>query len=217
MNHQSYVIVVGIDFSSMADQALQQGLVLASKQGHSELHTLFVMPAPNLNVPQAFPVYAADETATLASATDHLSRHVQQQVDQFKATHPEATLPTSIISHVSLDTAAHGIAQLAFDLETDLIVIGTHNRKGVARILLGSVAEATVRHAHCPVLVVPPKTEAKEHIQFAPPCPDCVQTRLQTDGREFWCASHRERHGRRHTYHQSDRSGAGTNFPLVSK
>ncbi|MCK5448496.1 MAG: universal stress protein, partial [Gemmatimonadetes bacterium] len=37
----------------------------------------------------------------------------------------------------------------------DLIVIGTHGRTGVPRLLIGSVAERVVRHASCPVLVVP--------------------------------------------------------------
>ena len=42
----------------------------------------------------------------------------------------------------------------ARDHAFDLIVIGTHGRTGVKRILLGSVAEEVTRHAPCPVLVV---------------------------------------------------------------
>lgn len=38
----------------------------------------------------------------------------------------------------------------------DLIVVGTHARRGVPRLMLGSTAEGILRHAHCPVLVVPP-------------------------------------------------------------
>lgn len=37
---------------------------------------------------------------------------------------------------------------------TDLIVIGTHGRRGLSRLLLGSVAETVVRHATCPVLII---------------------------------------------------------------
>jgi nucleotide-binding universal stress UspA family protein len=39
----------------------------------------------------------------------------------------------------------------------DVIVIGSHGRAGVTRVLLGSVAEAVMRHAPCPVLVVRPE------------------------------------------------------------
>ena|SRR5579859_266064 len=40
------------------------------------------------------------------------------------------------------------------ELEVDLIILSTHGRSGVARVLLGSTAEKVVRHAGCPVLVV---------------------------------------------------------------
>jgi K+-sensing histidine kinase KdpD len=126
-------------------------------------------------------------------------------------------LSVRVISHVSIDTAAHGIVQMASDIGADLIVIGTHNRKGVERFLLGSVAESTVRHARCPVLVMPAQDKPDEAVKFDPPCSECVRARQASAGRELWCAQHRERHGRRHTYHQSDRSGADTNFPLVNR
>jgi nucleotide-binding universal stress UspA family protein len=41
----------------------------------------------------------------------------------------------------------------------DLIVIASHGRTGLGRILFGSTAESVVRHAHCPVLVVKPPAE----------------------------------------------------------
>lgn len=53
------------------------------------------------------------------------------------------------------DVAA-AILRYAADLPADLIVMGTHGRSGVARARLGSIAEAVVRHARCPVLTVRP-------------------------------------------------------------
>ncbi|MET0795269.1 MAG: universal stress protein, partial [Polyangiaceae bacterium] len=145
-----------------------------------------------------------------------LKAHVQLQADRFALEHPQLKPTFALTSHVSLDTAAHGIVQLASDLGADLIVIGTHNRKGVERFLLGSVAEATVRHAHCPVLVIPAPPQAPpSEVTIAPPCPECVRARIASGGSDLWCAQHRERHGRRHTYHQSDRSSNDSTFPLV--
>jgi nucleotide-binding universal stress UspA family protein len=46
------------------------------------------------------------------------------------------------------------IAQLARDWNADLLVVGTHGRRGVSRLLLGSVAEGMVRVAPCPLLLV---------------------------------------------------------------
>jgi nucleotide-binding universal stress UspA family protein len=58
--------------------------------------------------------------------------------------------------------AVAGITRYAAEVEADLLVIGTHGRTGVARLLLGSVAEACVAAAPCPVLTVPRTPGATE-------------------------------------------------------
>jgi nucleotide-binding universal stress UspA family protein len=55
--------------------------------------------------------------------------------------------------------AASEIVRVAKERNTDLIVISSHGRTGLGRILFGSTAEAVVRHASCPVLVVKPQQE----------------------------------------------------------
>jgi nucleotide-binding universal stress UspA family protein len=49
---------------------------------------------------------------------------------------------------------AAGILEKAREMPCDLIVMGTHGRTGVGRLLMGSVAEAVLRRAPCPVLTV---------------------------------------------------------------
>jgi universal stress protein A len=59
--------------------------------------------------------------------------------------------------------AAAEIVRVGKEKGADLIVIASHGRTGLGRILFGSTAEAVVRHAHCPVLVVkPPQEEESE-------------------------------------------------------
>jgi nucleotide-binding universal stress UspA family protein len=55
--------------------------------------------------------------------------------------------------------AASEIVRVAKERKVDLIVISSHGRTGLGRILFGSTAEAVVRHAPCPVLVVKPPQE----------------------------------------------------------
>jgi universal stress protein A len=50
--------------------------------------------------------------------------------------------------------AAQAIVQLAEEEQVDLIVMGTHGRTGLSRLLMGSVAEHVMRHAVCPVVTV---------------------------------------------------------------
>ena len=56
--------------------------------------------------------------------------------------------------------AAKTIVALADAEKVDAIVIGTHGRRGLTRLLMGSVAEAVVRQAHCPVLAVKQPAQA---------------------------------------------------------
>lgn len=55
------------------------------------------------------------------------------------------------------------ILQAAEDWGADLLVVGTHGRHGVDRVLLGSVSEALVRHGHLPLLVVPAPAHEETH------------------------------------------------------
>jgi nucleotide-binding universal stress UspA family protein len=55
--------------------------------------------------------------------------------------------------------AASEIVRVARERDADLIVISSHGRTGLGRILFGSTAESVVRHAQCPVLVVKPPQE----------------------------------------------------------
>ena len=61
-----------------------------------------------------------------------------------------------------LGTAADDIVRVADEEKTDLIVIGTHGRTGLMRVLMGSVAELVMRSATCPVLTVKQANKAPE-------------------------------------------------------
>jgi nucleotide-binding universal stress UspA family protein len=216
MTNKPYILLVGVDFSELADRALHEAFAQASQRANSEVHVLSVLPVASEDPGYAVSVYATlDEKPILETAIQRLRSHVEVQLEKFSAARAGVQLAFRVISHAHIDTAAHGIVQLASDLGADLIVIGTHNPKGIERFLLGSVAEATVRDARCPVLVIPPPPKADAGVTFTPPCAECVKTRAATQGQEFWCAQHSQRHGRRHTYHQSDRSSSESNFPLV--
>ena len=122
-----------------------------------------------------------------------------------------------IVAHVAVDVPSLALTQMASDLEADLLVIGTHGLHGVARWILGSVAEGVVRSVTCPVLVVPPAPHELPVPKIEPLCPECVTARRASSGAELWCDQHRERHGRRHTYYQGSRSSTETNLPLVQR
>jgi len=65
---------------------------------------------------------------------------------------PDGPVPVEV--HVRDGLPAEEIVELAEDQGVDLIVVGTHGRRGLERLLMGSVAEQIVRKAPCPVLTV---------------------------------------------------------------
>jgi nucleotide-binding universal stress UspA family protein len=216
--NKPYIIVVGVDYSEIGDEALERAFELASQQPGAEVHVINVATAYG---PMVTVEFGADSrTLSLEEAAKELSRHVEERVKRFSEGRTKAGLSVfgRACTHVRLDSPAEGIAQLASDLDADMVVVGTHGRRGLRRVLLGSVAEGVVRLASSPVLVVRPKQPPLPVPQIEPPCPACVETRSRTGGQELWCEQHRQRHGARHTYHYVSRNvEARENMPLLTR
>jgi nucleotide-binding universal stress UspA family protein len=139
-------ILVPVDFSPHAEQALKYGAALAEKFG-AELYLLHVFQ--NLAVYQtevvsgAPPILPPVEQLT-ASARSELGRLVQSKNLQRLAVHAEVVEGSPV----------EEIVAYAGERSIDLVVLGTHGRGWLAHALLGSVAEKVVRKAPCPVLTV---------------------------------------------------------------
>jgi len=206
-----YVILVGTDYSEASDLALEGALELASSKPNAELHVVNVSLAEDdatSGLPSTSSSLKVDDAATA------LLRYVSRRVAAFQERHG-ATPANQVKGHVRVAEPGREIAQLAADLEADLVVVGTHDRRGIERLLLSSVAQIVSRLAPCPVLIMRPKRIPCPVPAIEPPCPRCLEARFASEGGQIWCEQHRERHGQRHTYHQGDRVGDETNFPLV--
>jgi nucleotide-binding universal stress UspA family protein len=189
-----YRIVVGVDFSEIGDTALEQAFTLASATPLAEPHVIHVASAfgPVLRLELTEEI----RTVSMREAAEYLRQYVERRLQRF--TPPYGGGFERAATHVRVGSAAEQIAQLASDLEADLVVVGTHGRRGIRRLLVGSVAEGVVRLARCPVYVVRPKDHqgALEVPVIEPPCPQCVEARRRSGGQELWCEQHSEHHGR---------------------
>ncbi|MCK6535943.1 MAG: universal stress protein [Polyangiaceae bacterium] len=208
-----YVIVVGIDFSPIGNAALERAFELASAEADGEVHVIYVARGygPLVHMDTG----AELVTASMDEASQKLKGFVEAQLAKFVEKRAAKNLGTfsRAVTHIRLDAPAEEIAQLASDLEASLVVVGTHGRRGVRRLLLGSVAEGVVRLSPCATLVIRPP-EAGPVAQIEPPCPECVRVRQETKGEDLWCPRHHEHHGRRHVYHYIGRmSGARESLP----
>lgn len=191
-------IVVGYDYSPIADLAVEKAFELAALERRAEVHVVSVVVHMGEYVALEPTGVMALPPATLDDAYEALEAKVGELLAAWQG-ETQKTL-SRVAVHVRSEDPAGEIAQLASDLEAQLVVVGTHGRRGLRRLLLGSVAEGVVRRAPCPVLVVRPLGgDAPSAPAIEPPCPACIQRRKETGGQELWCAEHDRSHGRRVT------------------
>jgi nucleotide-binding universal stress UspA family protein len=211
-----YLILVGIDYSTTSELALERALELAAALPNAELHVVHVACAAEKS--------SSDDNAesqTLNApffdqqAYQELQTYVAVSLGAFeKKRNGSPVRAVRVVSHLRVHAPAHEIAQLAADLEADLVVVGMYGRGTVTRFFLGSIAESVTRLAPCPVLVFRPKGLPPEYPKIEAPCPRCLAVRTESAGKEYWCEQHRERHGQRHVYVQTDRTSQNNNLPL---
>jgi len=91
-------------------------------------------------------------------------------LSRFLNTHFSDLIPwVKIRERVELGTPARNIVERAAKEGSDLIVISTHGRTGLAHMLMGSVTEKVMRNGPCPVLSIPPGREEKKEEEREPP------------------------------------------------
>jgi universal stress protein A len=158
-------ILVPVDFSPSSYAALEDAASLARTFG-AQLDVVHVWELPML---------VSHEEIALGSGlppavVDAVSGRAQRLLERFVA---NARVKGITIRNAQ---AVPGepyrmIVDIADEGHYDVIVIGTHGRKRLARVLLGSVAERVVRHASCPVLVARVKLETSTTSSAAPQAP----------------------------------------------
>lgn len=142
-------VLIPTDFSEAAEIGIEKGAALARQSGARVTLVHVFDPAP---------------LAPIATRNVTGSAHLKLERDLESTIHAELErirdeklggildVKTALVLG---SNAAEGIMSYARKEDADLIVMSTHGRTGLGHLLIGSVAEKVVRHAHCPVLVVP--------------------------------------------------------------
>jgi len=131
-------LLVPIDFSQEADAALDAALeITAAGEFITAVHV-----APPIGAFEPGVVYMATD----AERVETLLHTIQRRYAGPKY--------RGIKFEVLFGDPGHEIAEYAKTAGTGLIVMPSHGRTGLAHLLIGSVAERVIRHAHCPILVL---------------------------------------------------------------
>jgi nucleotide-binding universal stress UspA family protein len=137
-------ILVPTDFSEAAAEATARAFDLAAALG-AKIHLLHAYGIPP--VPDAMGMGGGVDL--LGPIEEAATRELTAVTERYRQR------PEFAAAQLKLGDALELILDQAKRLPADLIVMGTHGRRGFQHLVLGSVAEAVPRHAPCPVLVVP--------------------------------------------------------------
>jgi nucleotide-binding universal stress UspA family protein len=132
-------LVVPYDFSERSGQALDVAREMVADL--TQIHVIHVLPPLTVSEP-----------GITWDVIDNEAR-VRDAERAFKEGFAASPFHKSDF-HVAIGDPGTEVAAYAEGLKADLIVMPSHGRSGVARLLIGSVAERVVRLAHCPVLIL---------------------------------------------------------------
>jgi universal stress protein A len=161
-------ILCPVDMSPFSQEAVKLGVKMVRNSSNATLYLLHVIDNPFdelylSSITQADPALLdlyGDEPAKRARIMSATLEHSQVLLKQFY--HESIEQLAKVRYLVDNGDPFEKILDAAKDHRIDLIVLATHGRTGVKRLLIGNVAEKVVRHAPCPVLTLKPKvTRAK--------------------------------------------------------
>ncbi len=155
-------ILFTTDFTAASDSALPYAMALAKWYGSKILVAHCVPPEPTLSMPME----------PMPQTMDFNWQSAGRKMKEFTRTSPLADMRYE--TFLLQGELWHALSDLSRRQQVDLMVLGTHGREGIKKLVMGSSAELIFRRARCPVLTVGPKAsnpsvkfENWKHILFA--------------------------------------------------
>jgi len=137
-------LLVPVDFTETSDRALEYAVEFA-KKFDAKVTILHAYQIPVYGFPDAVYVTSAELAAQISNAA-------QQRLDALVDAQKTAGIEVNAVLRDGVPWEE--INKVAEEISADLIIIGTHGRRGLARAILGSVAENVIRTSTRPVLVI---------------------------------------------------------------
>jgi universal stress protein A len=145
-------ILCPTDFTSLAETGVDRAAALAAREGAELVLVHVLAPLTTYVVPEM-------AGSVLIGFEGQWREEAREQLRRLRDRVRVSGVPTHTV--LVQGYAPDQIARAAQRLRCDLIVLATHGRTGLSRLLLGSVAEALIRRAPCPVLAFRPPQPAR--------------------------------------------------------
>jgi nucleotide-binding universal stress UspA family protein len=139
-------LLVPLDGSELATEALKSAELLTESFGSRLTLLRVVQPVPYPLAGEGYAYVPFDEGAEVADAR----RYLDEQAARL------AVGGVRVSTDVAVGDPARAIGEIAREQDVDVVVMATHGHGGLSRLILGSVATATLRHTTAPLLLVRP-------------------------------------------------------------
>lgn len=147
-------VLFATDFSSTSEAALPYATAICHRF-RSTLHMVHVLSDAGLLM-----MTGGVDYVSMGTIFEDALDEAKEKLDEISA-HFETIPHRNYVRH---GVVWKNLADIIEQSEIDLIVVGTHGRTGLGKLLLGSVAEDILRHASCPVLTVGPKVSGRARL-----------------------------------------------------
>ena len=148
---QDRPVVVGVDFMPTGDEAIAHALRRSSEDPRATLHFVHAMVPTDLA-----DEFGEDEFDDDDELIESALKLLRKRVERVSKARGQAVERERTRMHAMIGKPVPTLLDTCMRLDADLLIVGTRARRGLDRLVLGSVAEALVRQAPCPVLVVRP-------------------------------------------------------------
>jgi nucleotide-binding universal stress UspA family protein len=151
-------ILVPLDGTPDAERALD-AVKAVDSQFESDVTLLLVSPSEGALMTTLAEGFGASGSVAAAMERDRTMHDLgEAYLDSIRESYGDA----SWTSEVRPGNPGPTIVDVANELEVDLVIMASHVRSGISRILMGSVAEEVMRHADIPVMVIPVGHDAED-------------------------------------------------------
>ncbi len=165
-------ILVGVDGDAVSQPAFDKALMLA-KVTHAELLIAHVLSSTDLDNPQpAYGFSALDAIAVSGVLRDQYAQEWTDYKRRYEALLAQKVDMARKMGVKARSVQASGAAgatlcKLVSEQAADLLVVGSHRRRGLSELLVGSISNYITHHAPCSVLVVHPAADAEPPVDAA--------------------------------------------------
>ena len=152
-------ILIAVDYDPSAQNIAEKGYELASAMNASVILLHVVSDPTYYSSLNYSPIMGFDSFSNLdvvqAGAADSLKNAAQNYLDKTR----EFLGGSNITTVIKEGDFGDGILEAAAETGAHIIVMGTHSRRGIDKILMGSVAEKVLRHSTIPLFIIPKKKD----------------------------------------------------------